>query len=189
MGFDTAPLLKMPHIEASSARTTKDIYVRAIIHTEIKALTLYPDTFDETVEWIEETRLDKYLSESERAVLARRRLSEQETISYSWYSESLYMYMVVLGLVGNKFGPNEEADMEPYVGIFPPNGSLKKLEAAIKRVPDDELFVLRDTYFLLHRLVRHGHSNLNTSVVVERRKALEWMADDRLEWDDMPLDT
>lgn len=186
---DITRLAKLPLIDLAPARSTKEVYVRAIIHAEMKALTIYPDTFEDAVEWMAETGLRKYLSKSETASLSTGHFTEQEEVNYSWYSESLYMFMKILGLVKKEFGPHEEADMEPHVGIFPPNSSLKKLEAAIKRVSDEELFVLLDTYYLLHWLARHGAAGFDHSVVMERRKALEWMADGRLDWDDVPLDT
>lgn len=189
MGLDTAPLVTLPGIDPTTPRTTKDIYVRAIIHREFKVLSIHPDTFEEAVDWMKETELTKYLSPKETRTIANGSFSAQEEVDYSWYSESLYIFLRVLGIVTKELGPAEEADMAPHVGILPPSASVKKLEAAIKRISDEQLFVLRDTYYLLHWLSRRGHASIHPSIVIERRKALEWIADDQLAWDEITLDT
>jgi hypothetical protein len=52
-----------------------------------------------------------------------------------------------------------------------------------------------DLYYRAHWFIVDGYVNgyetgdFDGGVIVERRKALEWVLDDTLDWDDIPLDT
>ncbi len=185
----TPELDSLPLSDQTTLRENKDLYVRSIIHAELKALTIYPESFTETVEWMNDSNAVKYCSPTEKALLLGASLSAADEIKYSWYSESLYSMLFVLGIAHKEFGPDQEADVERYARFIPPNQSLEKFISRIERISDVDTYVLRDEYYLLHWLCRHGKQRLNASVVVERRKAFEWICDAGVDWDDVHLDT
>lgn len=189
LNYHSPMLDALPYSDRTIIRDSKEALIRCIINAEFKALSIYPESFQETVIWMFESNVYKHCSQSELSTLKKKKFSTSDEIKYSWYSESLYSILLTVGIVKKRFGPNEEADIESYAKMIPPNDSFAKFSAKVNMLSEFEIYVLRDEYYLLHWLARHKLYDLNTSVILERRKGFEWISDASLEWDTVPLDT
>jgi hypothetical protein len=58
--------------------------------------------------------------------------------------------------------------------------------------PYPELYAMRDLAYRFHWWTRDSHLKgedsgpVQLDIVMERRKALEWILDEQIDWDDMP---
>ena len=61
--------------------------------------------------------------------------------------------------------------------------------------PEAEIFSILEYFYRAHWVARNNSLNcvkddkVDLSIIMERRRALEWVCDSSLEWDDISLDT
>lgn len=170
-------------------RELKEVGARAIILVEFKSLTIYPEDKEEAIKWMEKINLFKYFSPNEEKALKKVKFSSQEEIDFSWYEESLTAILWILGYISSLPKPTEEFDIEPYVDNLPPTVDLGEYLSNLSFISQEKIIEELDYYYLLHWLCRKFPEKFNLSVVRERRKLLEWIVDQNLSWDDVPLDT
>lgn len=148
-------------------------------------------------DWIQRHGVDWALSPTEKEILRQTQdsLAEQDRINLHWYLESLWALMWAGSLVHAL--PFDEHVPDSMVTLVP---NLQKNEdgsrfGAFTMRSHDEIFRTLDLYFRLHWYARNGALTgtptppVNLSVVVERRKALEWLLDLEHDWDHVNLDT
>lgn len=181
----------LPYPDNSNLRDTKSIYTRAVVCAFFKSLSVYAkDPLLEAREWAIETELIKYFSSDENRIIGEMKLSRIDEINLSWYSECLYMTLYVLGICRLLLPVDKEAKMEPFARRIPPNVGLDEFTKTIDILPSERIFVIRDKYYLLHwHLKKKKVKDRTNSIIRERRRAIEWICDDSLDWDDISLDT
>lgn len=180
---------KLPNLERLKIREKESIAVRAIILSEFKALSLYPEDKHDSMEFMKEYEFWEGVSAYEKTALMRAKFSKQEEIDFSWYKESLYALFWSLGFVKKMSFPVEECDVIPFLKEIPPDKDFQDFLLKINLRTKIEIERELDFYYCLHWMSRHQNTNLNESVVIERRKALEWVANKELKWDNILLDT
>ena len=148
--------------------------------------------------WIEQYGLVSSLSEYEKKLLNKENedLSEQEKINIYWYIEALWALMWAGNLIDDL--PIDK-HVEDYQAELCPNLQKGEDDSRFRQTmrirTQEEMFKMLDLYFRAHWYTRnsllnnHSTGNMNDSVVLERRKALEWVIDNTLDWDDIPLNT
>ena len=148
--------------------------------------------------WIEANGLAGHLSESERALLQKKNgeLSKQELVDLYWYIEGLWALMWVGSLI-----PDLPIDrpVEDHMATLTPNLQRKedgtKFSRNMQIRPYEDLYRMLDLYYRAHWYTEDGRINgyltgqIDGDIIMERRKALEWVMDRTVEWDDVPLDT
>ncbi len=149
-------------------------------------------------DWIERHGLADDLAASERTILAKDNgdLSKQQRIDLYWYIEALWALAWVGSLVDDL--PFDEGVQDSLASFSPnlqddENGS--KYAGKMRLRPRDEIFRMLDLYYRLHWWTFNSHltgkdtGNVQLDIIMERRKALEWVMDPACDWDSVDLGT
>lgn len=149
-------------------------------------------------DWIASNGLDGELSSSERAILEKddADLTEQERTDLYWYIEALWALTWAAGkvedLAFNKPVGPELASLMPNLRE---NERGEAFMSQAKLRPRQELYRMTDLYYRLHWWTRtaqlHGEpsGDARLDIVMERRKALEWLLNENGTWDEVELST
>lgn len=189
----------LPHLddEIRDVRTSEEIVSRALILNAI--LNIY---FKAPVliirKWIHEHGLDQYLTIKEKELLEldNGQLTEQQLIDIYWNIESLWALMWVGNLINDM--PFDRC-IDDHMASLCPNLAQgegpEKFSKEMKIRSNLDIYRMLDLYFRLHWWTRdaqlNGYSSepVSIDIVMERRKALEWVMDPEAKWDDVPLNT
>jgi len=188
---------RLPYIEPTKMREEEAVVARALVLNAM--LNIYFEAPTEVIAaWISHHDLNSFLSAKEKAILSRKteELTKQEKLDLYWYIEALWAFLWATNVVDEmdftkpvpdtmaSFCPNLEADEGDEK--FTKNMSLREYDAIYKE---------RDLYYRVMWYARElslaGTSDpgFDLDRAMERRKALEWIMDSELEWDDVPLGT
>lgn len=149
-----------------------------------------------TEQAVEEFRLKNYLFTEEKKLLDV--CDEHIAINISWTIECCYSLAWVLGLI-----PTEEmeAQCEPdgphnLFQLIKPFHKFEDFRASCNMRKPSEIMDMLDLYYNYHWACVDHRINpetkcgeLNEEVVMERRKALEWLICKDKDWDNISLDT
>jgi hypothetical protein len=149
-------------------------------------------------DWITLNGLADDLSQSEREILEKEDddLTDQQRINLYWYIETLWTLVWAGQLIPAL--PFDESVGNSLASLCPSlqrNEDGSKLSKKMRLRPRDELFRMLDLYYRLHWWTRNaGLTGQDTGVVrldiiMERRKALEWIMDPGCDWDNVQEDT
>lgn len=153
--------------------------------------------------YIQKEGWEKYLIRQEQHTLKSQKLTKQDKINYSWYKESLYALLWCSGIVGNKRLENfSEIDISDFYHLIPPEKPFHEYTQSVAVRDYSDIYTELDLYFLLHWYVKNQinkgkkifkifqkEEKFNESVIIERRRALEWVLDNSTPWDEISLDT
>lgn len=207
-GFDSSFIDVLPELENNlSIRLVGSILNRSLILFAIKSATAYPEDSNDILSFLKREGLDSSMSDEEKYFLTEQGINDEKLlIRFSWYSESLYVLLWVLGIATDKCldSPYEEKTLSnKWLDLFPP--PIEKLETLKSKVNlRDERRILEelDYYYHLHWIAKKPQKKksllrifsskesgkLNISVVRERRRALEWVCSDN-DWNEVHMDT
>jgi hypothetical protein len=187
----------LPYIEFTKIRDEEQVVARALILNAMINIHFQAPT-EVVADWISRHNLNSFLSEREKSILSRENegLTEQEGVDLYWYIEALWAFLWATNIVDKMdFAtaiPDSMASMCPDLQIdegderFTENMSLRDY---------DDLYKERDLYYRVMWYARQlsltsgADPKFDMSRTMERRKALEWIMDAELDWDDVPLDT
>ena len=149
-----------------------------------------------TEQAVDEFRLKNYLFPAEIKLLEE--CDDRTAINLSWTIECCYSLAWVLGLVSTE---EMEAPCEPdgphnLFQFIKPFHKFEDFKASCKLRQPSEILDMVDLYYNYHwACVDHrinpitNCGELNEEVVMERRKALEWIISKEKDWSDISLDT
>ena len=149
--------------------------------------------------WLTDNQLEYGLSRRERELLSKRTedIDQQEKTDLYWYIEALWT-MVWAGTLISDLAVDQPVG-ENLASLLPDirrNEDASGFRRRYRLRPFDEVFRMLDLYFRAHWYARDGQLNgrstepFQIDSIMERRKALEWLADRSIEdWDDTPEDT
>lgn len=149
-------------------------------------------------DWIAAHELSAHLSASERALLGKSNddLTEQDNIDLYWSVEALWALMWAGGLIEDlpvvQPVPNTMAWLVPNLQQ---NEGTSKFSDRMRMRPYRELHEMLDLYYRAHWYARDGSlrryptGSFSQDIIMERRKALEWLMDVDVDWDNVPQDT
>ena len=190
---DWLPILE----RAKDMRSNEELIDRALILNAL--INIYFEAPIPIIkDWIEQHGLAPALSEYEKKVLDRdsKDLSEQERINIHWYIEALWALMWAGNMIDDL---PIDRHVEDYQVELCPNLEKgeddSKFRQNMRIRTKEEVFKKLDLYFRTHWYTRNGVLNkcptgkMNDGVIMERRKALEWVIDNTLDWDNIPLNT
>lgn len=190
----------LPEIDEVNIRPAKEVAIRIIILGIFLAISDDKNSIPFFKKLIYQQGLSEYLFEKEKNILHEESLTEQEEINLSWVQESIYMLSWCLEIVSEVPFPDSEIDLESIFPFLPPEVDTVTFfkEAALRE--EEEVISQLEIYYHLHWAKRHPkawnstirsskYKMLNISVIRERRKALEWVINSSLDWDDITLDT
>jgi hypothetical protein len=143
-------------------------------------------------DWITRNALDNDLSASEREILDKddEELTEQERINLYWYIEALWTFawagQLIPELAFDEGVGNVLATLSPALQR---NEDGAKFSKKMRLRSRDELFQMLDLYYRLHWWTRNAQltgqdtGEVRLDIIMERRKALEWIMHPTCDWD------
>ena len=156
---------------------------------------VYEDSVDFFKPLLEERGLTGYLNSKEKRFLDGT-YSMQDAFDMDWAYEALYSLLYALGFVKDIRNAATVCDSYSVIGIV---NSCPTLEDFINKCTlrsINELLEMLDLYYRYDWAVTEKRldpatptGNLDASVVVERRRGLEWIFSDEADWYDISLDT
>jgi hypothetical protein len=188
----------LPWRERTKPRPSAEVADRALVlHAMLQIFFGAPT--DVAASWIRANRLEPSLSQHDRSVLARKReeLTDQEGMNLFWYVEALWAILWAGRLtqdlpIDGRVGDNL-ASLLPNLLANEDAGSFRR-RFALR--PYDEIYRMLDLYYRAHWYAREGQLRgqptepFNLDIIMERRRALEWISDRSIDdWDETPEDT
>ena len=189
---DHLPHLDQPKFRSSTAVAERCLVLAALVQLHFGAPR------DHLTKWLKENQLDDSVTAHESQLLGTDfgDLPQQRQIDVYWFIEAIWA-LAWVGELHQNLSLNTPVE-DSLAAMLP---SVEKMERTEKFVHDfalrgeSEIFSTLDYFYRAHWFARNcqlagSESDLaNLDIIMERRKALEWVCDSSLDWDDVPLDT
>ncbi|MCC7245531.1 MAG: DUF4272 domain-containing protein [Saprospiraceae bacterium] len=189
----------MPEVEAQQIRSDIEVGGRIVILSIFYAISQEKESITFFNKYIQDEDLEHFLTNRESTVLNSGCMSEQDEIDFSWNKESVNCLCWCAGLVSRMNLPIAEIDISSFYHFLPPEVDLHQFIKATKLIYTEKLLYQAEFYYRMHWALRHPEAwifengnhpeEYKLSIVVERRKSLEWVLNSGLQWDDISLDT
>jgi hypothetical protein len=126
-------------------------------------------------------------------------ISKEMLSELSWKSESLFTLAWTCGLAAEVPPPSREvvSELKPIYDKIPPEVEVDAFVSGTELIAVKTIVEELDFYYCLDAAVRHPElwkspadiGCLNHGAILERRHALEWIADPKTAWHHVTLDT
>lgn len=189
----------LPKVKAKSLRTAIEVAQRVNVLGVILAISDDANSLPFFRDLLDKQGMFDSLSPIERKIVYSGKLSKQEEVDLSWSQESLYALSWCLCLFPEMNQPVIEADLNFIFPMLPPEVDLNKFLSNAKLIDAEKIVEEVEFYYNLHWAMRHSENwsffnkhkfnKYKISVIRERRKALEWVLDNCVDWDEICLDT
>ncbi len=185
----------LPIIEITEPRTQFEVANRALVLNAMFQLHLNAPKFY-IEKWIDKNGLSNELSPMESSILnsSMNKLTQEEDGYLYWSLEALWALVWAMNLIEdlpfNKPVGNELAHLSPNIQL---NETGSKYLDNMRLRHLCSLYDMRDLYYRLHWWVNNasklGEStgDVNFDIILERRKALEWILNRTYQWDNVNL--
>jgi hypothetical protein len=149
-------------------------------------------------QWIETNGLEGDLAESERVVLAKSNavLTQQELTNLFWCIEALWAFAWAGGLTSDlQLNSPVGKNLASLCPNLQRNEGGAGFVETMRLRPHKELFCKLDLYYRAHwwtrntQLTGQSTGDVSLDIIMERRKALEWVLDAKADWDNVELST
>ncbi|WP_111309856.1 DUF4272 domain-containing protein [Confluentibacter sediminis] len=148
------------------------------------------------VDWFDKNSIEQYLSNQESNFMKTKSPDQNLIRDFSWRAEALTSLFWGINLIPNMPVLNQEFDVYSINEVSEIINHPIKFKNNIKLRPDSELIEMENELYNQHWRVRDAQlfrkempSELNPSVVYERRYGLSWLIGYGDDWDDVPTDT
>lgn len=145
--------------------------------------------------WLEEQNLVALLTPQDRDFF-QRKLSPQEEIDLSWRQERLIALAWSGSVIPHLTYPPDDSLLDSIFPLIPPEVDTDSFTKAFQLRPVEQLAYEADFYYCLHSAYRHPElwsiqqaKLLPIDAIRERRTALEWVNNRKLNINDIALDT
>jgi hypothetical protein len=187
----------LPYLDRTDFRRSNDVAKRSVILAAFFQLSLgAPNEFIES--YLKSNDLYQNLTTLEKKQLSTEieKWPEQERIDLDWSIEAVW----ALQWVGGKhesltFNTYVEDSLSSMLPEFHKNESAQNYIESFILLSEEKIFTELDKFYRAHwfaknnDLTNNKNDKVHTSIIMERRKALEWVCDKSLTWDDISLDT
>jgi len=192
--FDHLPLIEEEN--EVKIRTAMEIAERILILTYLNYISEVPEERDSVNDFLKKNSLWDKVSPEEKVLFQKVVLSRQEKINISWRSEAIWLLLWAINKVDKLEIPTEQVEIAEIVSRLPDflSNPTEFTENVTIR-PTSELLDISDLTYRLHWAVRNTELNnlktlnLNSSVIVERHYAINWVTYYAEEWDEITTDT
>lgn len=171
-------------------RTAEEVATRASVLFAVSYVGLGGDRM-EARQFLETKSLLEHLTPDEKALFVEEEPSEQALIQAGWRVEALWVLLWALRKHDKLDLPTTKCDSE-NIGDYMP----RKSDGAPTLRPTIDLLHELDRIYNIHWIVRNAGikekaipGNLDADVIEERHYALNWLALDGDDWDDVTTDT
>jgi hypothetical protein len=187
----------LPWIEINELRSHKEVAERCVILSALFQLHLgAPKDFIQN--YLIKNKLINSLSPNEHKLLATNfdELKKQDQINLHWSIEAIW----ALTWVGKKhknlsFNTSVEDSLAEMLPNFEQSQSPEKFINSFKLLSHKDIFIQLDRFYRAHWFAKNHNLSgkesplVNLSIIMERRKSLEWVSDTSTNWDEISLDT
>ncbi len=197
---------KLPMIEASKdvkLKSLDEICKRAIatlISTQI-ACDINNNNYEESLKFFSQ-KLEQYEGVKEKLNSKEKKLfdgtyTRQDAIDIDWEYETYWAIVWALGLIDDDISnAGSICDCPKAISLVSKSRNLEDFKSKCHMRNIEEILDMLDLYYRYHWATTEKRinpdtliGNLNPSVVVERRRGLEWLISDEEDWYDISLDT
>ena len=195
---------KLPLVEAScdvKIKSIEEICVRAIASCLAIAVVTdmrnspYEDSIKFFKPIIDSYGAYEFMNEKEKRVIDGT-FSKQDLIDIDWEYEALWSLLYALSLVDDIRDGGKLCDCNYIISLFRDWPTVDELKEKCKLRGIEEILDMLDLYYRYHWACEDKRinpnteiKNLNSSIVVERRRGLEWLISEENNWYNISLDT
>lgn len=184
----------LPTIELPKPRVLDEIINRALVLNAMFQLHLNAPKYYIT-DWIEENSLQSELTSKESTILnSPNKLTNVEHYDLYWSLESLWAIAWATNLINdlpfNQQVGAELAGLSPNLQI---NEDGYKYSSRMELRSPESIYTMLDLYYRVHWWINKATKeneptgDIVLDVIRARRKALEWILNSEIEWDDINL--
>ncbi len=189
----------LPPIEEESEaniRTASDIAKRIFILAYLGVYSEDGDK-DEIIGFFKSEELWDSVSEYEKKLLSKKKLTEKDTINISWQSECIYLMLWAINKIDNLGLPIDQCNIGEMLDLLPNafDSTKEFIQNATIR-PTAEILDKSDLIYRLHWAAREADSkgedipgNIDTGIIQEWHYAINWITYYDENWDDILTDT
>lgn len=196
----------LPTIESSKDVKLKSLdeickrAIAALISTQI-ACDINNNNYEESLTYFSQ-KLEQYEGVKEVLNSKEKRIfdgtyTRQDAIDIDWEYETYWAIVWALGLIDDDISnAGSICDCQKAIYIVSKSKNLEDFKSKCKMRNIEEILDMLDLYYRYHWATTEKRinpdtpiGNLNSSVVVERRRGLEWLISDQEDWYDISLDT
>ncbi|MEH6937531.1 DUF4272 domain-containing protein [Bacillus sp. JJ664] len=187
----------LPILDYAGTRNINELIYRVTIMAGMIYIAFEAPTKD-IKDWIKKQGLYDYVSEWEKSILNKSEVyvTSTEKLQLKWYVESLWTLVWILG-INNDYNYKEPVgdNLIQMVPDIKKNENFNVLESSIRLKPENEIYEMTDLYYRTHWYVVDSRlrgmllNSFNEGLVLERRKALEWVINPSVDWDAVDLST
>jgi len=179
----------------------KDIRTKEEVVNRINVLhilyTIGEDESEECFNFFRDKLIEKnwvtYLSEVEKETIFKTKLSEYDLLNFSWKKEAMLALMWLINLPRINLLEIKETQVSNYYDLLPPEMTMEQFYESAQIKDLHEVVGFLDYYYCIHSAIRNrdgkGKTSVEQSIIIERRRALEWLTNLELDWDSISLDT
>ena len=194
------PLLPVMEEESEvQIRNSKEIIERILVLTYLGVFADSPTKGDkdEVINFLKTERLWESVSEYEKTLFSKKKLTKKDKINISWKTECIYILLWTIQKIENIGLPIEQCDTEQIFEILPEYLEPTKdfFSTAIVRTKQ-EILDKSDLIYRLHWAARQAESedekipaNLDKGILEEWHYAINWLTYYDENWDDILTDT
>lgn len=144
--------------------------------------------------WLGECKIQRAIPKEEVGYLNGSVITETDSLQLGWLKESLFTLAWCGGLVPSLPLPYREADLTPVFSRIPPEVGADAFIQSFRLRPIQEIAFELDFYYCAHWLEKHRRMfsfdrQFSKDVIVERRRAFEWVCAPSINWHEISLDT
>jgi Domain of unknown function (DUF4272) len=189
----------LPPIEEESEaiiRTAADIAKRILILINFGVYSEDGDR-NEIVEFFKSAQLWDSVSEYEKKLLSKKKLTEKDKINISWKSECIYLMLWAINKIDNLGLPIDQCNIGEMLDLLPNAFDSTKgfIQNATVR-PTAEILDNSDLIYRLHWAAREADSkdedipgDIDIGIIQEWHYAINWITYYDENWDDILTDT
>ncbi|MEJ2791745.1 MULTISPECIES: DUF4272 domain-containing protein [unclassified Pseudoxanthomonas] len=184
------------HDDSPKARTAQDAARRALALIAITSRA-HEDVAEQSLHWVQESGIEDFFSAQEREFYyLRQKPEDRDILNFSWRAESLVSIIWALGGLEHFPPLDQQVDVWAIQAVQDAINSTEAFIANATLRPQSEIEDMESDLYHQHWRVRDAQlfnkpmpSELNPSVVYERRYGLSWLVGWGDDWDDVPTDT
>ncbi len=178
-------------------KTPQDIALRIIHLYSLIGITMPKVEIEKIKKWLEVEGVFDSLENEEKRIFIETPQSNKLKKNLSWLKESLYTLIWAIKGVSELPFPNILCNLDSIFNKIPPKVPVNQFMKETNIRNKEEILFQTDLHYNLHWALKESKLSgndkglllkINGDIVIERRKALEWIVSKSL-WNEIVLDT